>query len=168
MGGPVDLKGDGSLRTRFLFPADGEYILFVEFYPNNGSREVATASLKVGSSAPPAAPLAADASLTQKVGNLQITLKSNQALVANQPLYMNFEALDAAGNSRSDAIQAQTGIGGRLIIVDEKLTTLLRPDYIDRHKLQFAVTFPKPGKYKVWFGFKYAVEYQIAYTIEVK
>jgi hypothetical protein len=55
-----------------------------------------------------------------------------------------------------------------LYIVDAKLTTISRPDFIDRHNMKFSVIFPKPGIYKVWFMFRYPDPQQVAFVIKVQ
>jgi hypothetical protein len=122
--------------------------------------------LAVGSVRAPAAALTPDASLTQTVGDLRVTLKSNGPLKANQYNYIDFDVIDAQGQLRSDEIQLISGNLAHLDIIDENLTTLVRPDFLDRHKLRFSAYFPKPGKYKVWFTFYYASTADLAFPPE--
>ena len=116
----------------------------------------------------PTAVLKPDALLTQVVGDLSVTLKTNGPLKANQYNYVSFEAVDGQGQLRMDEIQAASSSLCELAIVDQGLTTYFRPDFLDRHKLQFSVNFPKRGIYKAWFTFNYANQvHQLAYVIEV-
>jgi Cu+-exporting ATPase len=161
-------KTDGSIRPKIVFPSEGQYVIFVEFYPRNNKIALATVLLSVGSSRAPTAALLPDASLTKTAGDLQIILKSSEPLKANRPIEMNFDAVDAQGYSRSEDIQTLTGTWGQLYIVDAKLTTISRPDFIDRHNMKFSVIFPKPGIYKVWFMFRYPDPQQVAFVIKVQ
>ncbi len=97
------------------------------------------------------------------------TSLSATPLQANKYVYLNFAALDANGQSRADEIQAFSGNYAELDIVDESLTTFLRSDFINRRNLQFSVNFPKAGKYKAFFSFRYANQLQqIAFVLDVK
>jgi len=144
-----------AIQPEMVFPADGQYVVFVDFWPRGGDEVVLSVPLAVGSVRAPEAVLTPDASLTQTVGDLRVTLKSNGPLKANQYNYIDFDVIDAQGQLRSDEIQLISGNLAHLDIVDENLTTLVRPDFLDRHKLRFSAYFPKPGKYKVWFSFYY-------------
>jgi hypothetical protein len=62
------------------------------------------------------------------------------------------EALDAQGLPLSEMDTIPLG-QGQVVIVDETLTTLLRPVFSNRQNLQFSATFPRPGKYKIWLSF---------------
>ena len=146
--------GNGSILPQLVFPSDGQYVIFVGFYPRNGNKEVKTISLTVGSTLTQLAALKPDDSAIQTVGDLRVMLKSDQALVANQLAALRFEVVDAQGQPRQDTIQVWTAMRGQVQIVDEKLSTLIQPDFIDRDQLKFAVNFPRPGKYKVWFTFQ--------------
>jgi len=79
------------------------------------------------------------------VAGLTLTLRTSVPPRANQPLYLSFDAVDAQGQLRSDDVQALSARQIRLDLVDEKLTTYLRPDFVNRHQLQFGVTF-RSGK----------------------
>ncbi|HEX7395554.1 MAG TPA: copper-translocating P-type ATPase [Anaerolineaceae bacterium] len=163
------LPNGGLMQPKIVFPVEGQYVIFVNFWPRTGSEVTLTVPFTVGSTKTPAAALKPDASLTQVVGDLSITLNTNGPLIANQYNYVTFEAVDSQGRPRSDEIQMFSGNLCRLYIVDETLTTFLRPDFINRHKLQFSVNFPKPGKYKAWFTFRYQNQLQqLAFVIEAK
>ena len=71
---------------------------------------------------------------------------------------------------RTDEIQLLSGrYSPQLDVIDEGLTTFLRPDFINRHKLHFSVNFPKPGKYKALLTFMVANRtQQAAFVIDVQ
>jgi hypothetical protein len=144
------------IRPEFVFPAEGQYVAFVDFWPRGGDKVVLAVPLAVGSALTPEAALTPDASLTQTVGDLRITMKTDGPLKANQYNYIDFDVIDAQGELRSDQIQMISGNLSELSVVDEKLKTFLRPDFLNRHKLRFSVDFPKPGRYELWFSFYYA------------
>jgi hypothetical protein len=142
---------NGSILLQLVFPSDGQYVIFVGFYPRNGKKEVKSIPLTVGSSITSLPALTTDDPPVQTIGDLRIMLKSDQPLLANQLALLRFEVVDAQGQLRQDKIQVWTALRGQVKIVDEKLSTLIQPDFIDRDQLQFSVDFPVPGKYKVWF-----------------
>ena len=109
-----------------------------------------------------------DESLTRQVDGAQVTLKFSEPLQANRYNYLTFDAINPQGKSLSDYIQRVSGAWCDLQIVDEDLKILLRPDLVNRHKLQYSVYFPKPGIYKLWFTFKYKNTDWIEYVIDVK
>ncbi len=167
-GTPPNKPTSGLISPQITFPHDGQYFLFVEFYPPSGSKEIVATSVTVGSGSSPAAVLTPDESLSQTSDGLTVTLNTNGPLKARRPTTMSFNIMDAGGNSFSDAVQALSGVNLRLQIVDEKGSLMLKPDFIDRRNLEFTVTFPHAGNYKIWLTYLYQKPTQISYVIEVK
>ncbi len=158
-----------SLKPELTFPAEGQYVAFVDFWPRTGDKVTLALPVSVGAATTPLASLTPDATLAQSTGNLLVTLQPSGPLVARQPLYLSFEARDDQGQLQTEAVQLQSGRQCQLVLVDDKLTTFLRPDFVNRHQLQFAVTFPKPGMYAAWFTFAYAGQkQQLRYAFEVR
>ncbi len=165
---PSTAPEDHTIQPTFVFPTEGEYIIFVDFWPQGGDQVTLAVPLAVGAARTSTATLTPDPSLTQTVDDLRITLKSDGPLKANQYNYITFEALDVQGKLRSKDIEGLSGLSCGLSIVDETLTTFSKPDFINRYNLQFSVYFPKPGKYKAWFSFIYADQpHQIPFVIQV-
>ncbi len=156
-------------RPQIVFPTEGQYVAFVEFQPLGGQPVTLAAPIDVGSAQTPAAVLTPDpSSPTQTIAGLQITLKTRGPLVAGQESAVYFEATDEAGEVRTGEIEMASGAFCHLYIVDEQVTTFLRPGFADRNNLEFAVKFPRPGKYKAWFEFKYAGKsQQVPFVLEV-
>jgi P-type Cu+ transporter len=147
--------GGDLLQPVFTFPSDGQYVAFVDFWPNKAPKEWVSLPLTVGNGSTPSARLTPDAALSQSLGDLKITLNSSGPIAAGQPLILSFDALDAQGKNRTDELQAGSGNLCQLIMVDESMRAFLRPDFVNRHKLQFAVNFPRAGVYKAWLTFMY-------------
>ena len=156
-------------RPTVVFPTEGQYVAFVEFRPLGGQPVTLAAPIDVGSAETPAAVLAPDPSATQTIAGLQITLKTRGPLVAGQDSAVYFEAIDEAGEVRTGEIEMESGAFLHLYIVDEQVTTFLRPEFANRNNLEFAVKFPKPGEYKAWFEFRYAGKLQqIPFVVDVE
>jgi hypothetical protein len=82
---------------------------------------------------------------------------------------ISFNAVDADGQPHNQDIDLQSGYSLAMYVIDDKTTTFIQPDIINRSKLQFSVFFPKPGKYKVWLDFTYAYNLQqVGYVVDVK
>lgn len=160
--------GDCKIQPEFVFPAEGQYVLFTDFWPANADMVKLSVPLKVGFARTPAAALSPDESFTRQVDGAKVTLKFSQPLKADQYNYLTFEAVDAQGKLLSDYIQRVSGALCDLEIVDENLKIYLQPDFVNRRKLQYSVNFPKPGLYKLWFTFKYHQTDVIEYVVEVK
>jgi hypothetical protein len=113
--------------------------------------------------------LTADTTPTQTAGGLNITLKTDGPLKANQYNYISFDTVDAQGQSMNEYIQSFSANQLSLDVVDGALATYLHPDLLNAHKLQFSVNFPQPGVYKAWFTFRYGSQVRhLGYVIEVK
>jgi hypothetical protein len=159
----------GVIQANLVFPAEAQYMVFLDFWTKMGSEVILAVPLNVGSAKTAWAALTTDAAQTQTAGDLKITLKTDAPLKANQFNYVSFDAVDAQGQSLAEYIQSFSGNQLQLDIVDEALTTYLHPEPLNRHKLQFSVNFPQPGKYKAWFTFRYGSQVRhLAYVIEVK
>ncbi|MBI5034002.1 MAG: copper-translocating P-type ATPase [Chloroflexi bacterium] len=158
-----------SILPTFIFPANGEYFVFISFRPNGGDQVALSVPLTVGGATTPAAELDTKTLPTGWVGNLRVTLKSAGTFNANQSNLISFDLVNPDGTSRADEIEMMSEAALALYIVDENVTTLLRPDLIDRRAMQFSVYFPKPGKYKAWFAFKFPNQMQyVPFVIDVK
>ncbi len=142
---------DGVFRPEVTFPDEGEFVVFVNFRRRDGSVDQAHASVTVGSATTPAAVLTPDTGYVQ-TGDVRASLIPAGVLVADQPLVLKFKAIDAQGLPLSE-MHVIPYIQGQLEIVDESLTTLLRPSVVDYDNLLFSVNFPRPGKYKAWLTF---------------
>jgi Cu+-exporting ATPase len=159
-------RADGRMLPEIVFPANGQYVVFVSVESDSGNVEWLAAPLTVGSAETPAAALTPDAARAQSVGNLRVSLKSSAPVRAGRDANLKFEVTDAQGQPSTD-LQALSGNIGEVTMVDEALTTVLQPD-IDHRDLQFSANFPKRGKYKVWFTFKYPDQLQqLAFVLEV-
>jgi Cu+-exporting ATPase len=142
---------DSAFQANMTFPEDGQYVVFVDFKPVVGTDERIIVPLAVGAADTPAAVLTPRSVFVQAGGG-RVSLQSAGPLKANQRVDFKLAAVDAEGLplSEMDTIPLSQG---QVVIVDEALTTLLRPVFSNRQSLQFSATFPRPGKYQVWLSF---------------
>jgi P-type Cu+ transporter len=160
--------GDCKILPDLTFPAEGQYTLFANFWPQGSEMVRLRTPIKVGSGRSTAAKLIPDESFVQEVDGLKLTLKFDEPLKSHQYNYLTFEAVESQGKIVSDMIQRISGGLCDLAIIDEGLNFYLQPDFVERHKLQYSVDFPAPGIYKLWFTFKYQNTNRVEYVVEVK
>jgi len=158
-----------AVRPKVVFPAEGQYIAFLKFWPLGDEEVTLTVPIDVGAATTSAASLAADSSTTQVVDGLQVTFGSPEPLRAGQESAISFIVRDEAGAVLSNDIGLRSGSALRLHIVDKPLTTFLEEEPVDRGSLEFSIRFPQPGKYKAWFTFKHERKlHQVPFVLEVR
>jgi P-type Cu+ transporter len=157
------------IRPKATFPTEGQYVVFVDFWPLGDEKVTLSVPVDVGLAQTPAADLAAEPPLTQMVAGLQVTLKTGGPLVANQDNSIYFEALNEAGRPHVRDILLRSGPFTRLYIIDEELEIFLKHDLTDPDNLGFTVNFPRPGRYKAWFEFSYPRQLrQLPFVLDVR
>jgi hypothetical protein len=162
---PLQVK----LQPTITFPKDGQYTVFVSYQPAGGGKQTLALPVTVGTQAMSSPALSPDASLTQQNGAVSVTLRTDAPLQAGQPSNMYFDVTDAQGNPISSDIGMRSGNHLALYVVDEQLATYLHPEVVDSSTLQYSITFPKVGLYKVWFEYLYDNQpQQTAFIIDVK
>ena len=164
------VEGDeGLLHTYFLLPSEGHYTAFVDFWLSDGDKIQIRTPFTVGSADAPEVKVTPDQSLVQTLDVLQISMNADQPLKANQDVLLSFTFTDTLGKDRTNDIQVVSRNQLILEMVDESVTTYLRPKLVNRQKVEFLANFPKPGIYKLWLNFIYpGVEQKVGYTVEVK
>jgi hypothetical protein len=162
---PFELR---AISPKVVFPTEGQYVAFVWFWPVGDDKVTLSAPISVGSAQTPAGTLP-EPLQSETVAELQISPKTAGPLVAGADSSISFEAIDEAGEERSREIAAVSGSYARLLILDENVTTFLEESLSDPNNLEFAVNFPKPGKYKAWLEFRHERELrQVPFIFEVE
>jgi len=156
-----------AIPPTIVFPTDGQYVAFVNFQPRGGDPVSLTIPIEVGTAKTPTGTLTPDQSLTQSLDDLRITLNTGGPLKAGQATPLTIEAIDAEGLVHTPEIEMMSGARLSLYIIDETLTTFLVATIIEPTNLKFTATFPKPGRYKIWFDFRYQGPQQVAFVVEV-
>jgi hypothetical protein len=104
----------------------------------------------------------------QQIGDLSVTLDTVAPLTAGQPATLAFTVTDAAGQSLAPTIDLESGLHIDLFAIDEGLTTFVVGELVDRSNLQFSITFPQPGAYKLWFEFRNEGQQQATFVVAVE
>ena len=153
-----------------IFPGNGQYVLFLELWPRGGNEATLPISVDVGPVSAEAVPPTLVTNLTSLSGDLTVNLKMDGELISGQPSNITFEVLDAKGQNHTMDVGVFSGFYINLYVVNEKMTTFMRPELVDRNNLQYSVEFPKDGKYKIWLEFIYGNrrKHQAAFVVDVK
>jgi Cu+-exporting ATPase len=157
------------IPTTLTFPEEGQYTAFVQFWPRGDQEMLLKTALQVGKSTTQAAALQPDAHLIAAAGDITVRMNQAGAFKSGQYQYIQISLTDQQGQDRTKEIEMLSGNQTGLYIVDEGLNTFLRPEFVNRDKLQFSVNFPKRGLYKAWFTFIYGNQPQqvsFVFTVE--
>jgi P-type Cu+ transporter len=159
----------GGIQPQFTFPKEGVYVAFIDFKPKMAKAIQLPVTFVVGNVGSDLGLLHSEDNKPLPVGDLFISLKSSQPFIAKRSTTMNFEVVDGQGILRTQDLKFGVETFTEIVITNENLTILLRPDFSDRNKLKFKVVFPETGWYKIWFNFPYANQLQkTEFVINVK
>jgi hypothetical protein len=156
------------VQPQIIFPVEGQYVAFLNARPRGGDEVRLTAPITVGAATTPDANLTPDVTRTQRLGDLSVTLDTVAPLTAGQPATLTFTVTDAAGQSLAPTIDLESGLHIDLFAIDEGLTTFVVGELVDRSNLQFSITFPQPGAYKLWFEFRNEGQQQATFVVAVE
>lgn len=167
---PVD---DGVFRLTHTFPTGGRYRLYVEFTSRALGPLTLTAALEVDGTAPPPGPMVPGRQEVDASGAWVRLVLDPLVPRAGQPTRLRFE-LSQAGQPVVD-LQPFLGVAGHLVALSQDLQrfTHAHPsdagagDAAGDHAahgpsgagerfgptVEFTVTFPQPGLYKLWAQF---------------
>ena len=108
-----------------------------------------------------------DASLTERVGDVNVTMTPSGRLVAGKELTLAFKLTDASGAPIKD-LQPYLGAMGHLVVINQAADLYLHV-HPAQDRTEFTATFPNPGLYKLWAEFQRGGQIiRASYVVEVK
>lgn len=147
---------DGHMTANVTFPTGGDYLLFADYQPKNGSPTVGKAQLSIPGRKKNAPVLKPNDTPTVHVDGLR-----SEVTTSMQPSEstIKFQLLDDANQPIAD-LQPYLGSMGHLVILSAD-----GKQYVHAHPLEhsgkdtdgivsFAAHFPSPGIYKMWGQFQ--------------
>lgn len=148
------VDSQGNLDVEYVFPAGGEYLLFLDYQPKGGSPATATTTLQVAGDSPAAPTLVANVPGQVKSDGLRAAVSLQKTTNGTAAV---FEIEDEQGQAVPD-LQPYLGAMGHLVVISAD-----GKQYVHAHPLtekpgtaevKFEVHFPGPGLYKMWGQFQ--------------
>jgi hypothetical protein len=160
-----EIDKDGTFRIRYTFAAGGEYHFFADFAPKGAGSHVLLAKVKVTgktaarfdlSSAAPA-----DQSLSQRAGDLQVSLKlPGDEIPVRKTITVEAQLKSEQGAPVTD-LEPYLGALGHFILVHQDGVTMVHSHPDERQPnsgkdgtVSFLSRFPKAGLYRGWAQFQ--------------
>ncbi|WP_240417740.1 hypothetical protein [Paenibacillus periandrae] len=153
-----DYKGNGKFTISTSFPAGGDYKLFADFIPTNGSSTTLSERIQVEGKSGDHAAIAADVKLVKETDGKEIEL----ALSSTKPkeeVTLTFNIRDALTKRGVNNLQPYLGAVGHVVILSADAEQYIHVHPIDEKstgpQAQFATSFPSSGIYKLWAQFQH-------------
>jgi hypothetical protein len=166
-----EFESDGTFTIETVLPRAGQYKIYSDFYPADGTPQVLqhnlmTAGYKSDLAASQAR-LIADASLTKVVDGMKIELKLEPLqMIAGQPATLKYHITDAKTGEPVRDLVPYLGAWGHTLILSEDQSDYVHshpeetvPEGNDRAKLRggpdvtFGALLPHAGNYRIWTQF---------------
>jgi len=146
-------NADGSFSLDLTLPADGQYVAFADFVPKGNLEQAVAVPLPIGPKDMLHEPtLTPDTLLTQRVGDVDVTMIKPDQLVAGRPDVISFKLTDAAGAPVTD-LEPYLGALGHLVGINQHIDTYVHV-HPSKDKTNFTTTFSTKGLYKLWAEFQ--------------
>lgn len=161
--------GDGSYKATYKFKKEGEYTIFLYEETGDTTKQFAEKNIVVENKvvAKKQNPIAADTVLTKSIGPYKTSLLF-RTLHPNEEETLTFQF--QVGKGQKLKFRSNTGERAELRIVDgERQHFLYVVSKNDEEQLQFRVTFPSEGLYKIWGTFYIdGKKYEEQFTLQVQ
>lgn len=162
-------SGNGSYKATYKFKKEGEYTIFLYEDTADSTKQFAEKDIVVGNKVVEKKqnPISVDTVLTKSIGPYKTSLLF-RTLYPNEEETLTFQF--QAGKGQKLKFRSNTGERTELRIVDEGRQHFL---YVvpenDEEQLQFRVTFPSEGIYKIWGTFYIdGKKYEQQFTLQVQ
>jgi hypothetical protein len=165
------LESDGTFTIETVLPRAGQYKIYSDFYPADGTPQVLQQNLMTAGYksdlAASQARLTPDASLTKVVDGMKIELKLEPSqIISGQPAALKYHITDAKTGEPVRDLAPYLGAWGHTLILSEDQADYVHshpeetvPGPGDRSKLKggpdvtFGALLPHAGNYRIWTQF---------------
>ncbi|MFF2288652.1 hypothetical protein [Peribacillus butanolivorans] len=166
-----EYKGNGLFTVTPNFPSGGEYKIYADFTPKEGSKTVKSNVVTVAGNKAKTTPLTEDKELTKVVDGKEVTLKFDH-LMTGMDLTMTFTINDAKTKQPIKNLQPYLGAVGHVVAISGDTETYLHVHPMDEKatgpNAKFMTSFPKSGLYKIWGQFQQNGKvFTVPFTINV-
>lgn len=153
-----DYKGNGKFTISTSFPAGGDYKLFADFIPTNGSSTTLSERIQVEGKEGDHIAMAADAKLVKEMDGKEIEI-SLSSIKPKEEVTLTFNIRDALTKKGVNNLQPYLGAVGHVVILSADAEQYIHVHPIDEKstgpQAQFATSFPNSGMYKLWAQFQH-------------
>ncbi|MFE3976718.1 MULTISPECIES: hypothetical protein [unclassified Peribacillus] len=166
-----EYKGNGLFTVTPNFPSGGEYKIYADFTPKEGSKTVKSNVVTVAGNKAKTTPLTEEKELTKVVDGKEVTLKFDH-LMTGMDLTMTFTINDAKTKQPITNLQPYLGAVGHVVAISGDTETYLHVHPMDEKatgpNAKFMTSFPKSGLYKIWGQFQQNGKvFTVPFTINV-
>jgi hypothetical protein len=161
---PTFETSNSNFTINHTFPESGNYKIWVDFKPKDGSQTLVAFKLNVtGNPVHNLISLVKDKQYTKDIdGNHQVSLTIPKEIRINEDVDISFSILDAFGNPITD-LEPLMGAGGHSVIVSQDVRQFLhvhpseevQSNWRGGPAVFFKTKFTYPGLYKAWGQFQH-------------
>src|SRR5665213_1007239 len=151
------IQPDGDFLYSLAFPKPGMYRVLGDFYPDGATPQLIAKTVLVPGTPPAPVHLTRDYS-TKDAANMQVEFRTEPPqAIAGLKTQLHFTLKPPGGLGELDGFEKYIGAWGHMLVASEDLIDLIHthPFIADGGpNVQFDVTFPRPGTYRVWVQFQ--------------
>ena len=149
--------GKGKFEIATALPSGGDYEFIADFVPKDAAKATLMNWMYVEGKEAAPVPLVADKELVKVIDGVEISLKFDKALKADQDINMTYTVKDAKTKTPLTNIEPYLGAPGHVVILDQAAAQYVHVHPTDEETkgpdLLFATKFPTVGKFKIWLQF---------------
>lgn len=167
-----DAEPDGSFAIETVLPQPGDYKIYADVYPSNGTPQVLQANLITAGYHPDLfasrASIVADKVLSKVVEGMKVDLTLDpKEIISGTPTAFKYHLSDAATGEPVNDLKPYLGAWGHTLILSDDQVNYVHshpdqivPENVDPATLNggpdvvFNAMLPKPGNYRMWTQFQ--------------
>ncbi|MFC4306668.1 hypothetical protein [Cohnella boryungensis] len=167
-----EFSGNGTFTIDTTFPNGGEYKLFADFVPSNGSGTTLSEWVKIEGEPKAEEGIIADTNRVKVVYGKEVELALSSTK-AKEETMLTFTISDAQTKQGISDLEQYLGAVGHVVILSEDAEQYLHVHPMDEKatgpKAEFMTAFPNPGTYKIWGQFQHQGKvFTIPFVVDIQ